>query len=492
MIPEASIIRHWREHPAAMVRELFRTEPDPWQVEALEAFPHHQRLCMKASKGVGKTALLAWLAWNFLLTREDPKITAVSVSAESLAANFWTECALWMDRAPLLSATFKFTKTRIFAKDHPETWWMSARSYSKTANKQEQSNTLAGLHADYIMFVLDESGSMPEAIMASAEAALSSCKEGHIVQAGNPTHLEGPLYRACTEDRTMWHVVDINGDPDNPNRAPRIKIEWARDTIDAWGRNNPYTLINVFGQFPPSSLNVLIGPDEIIEATQRHYHPSEIENSPRILGIDVARFGDDASVMWPRQGLVAFIPTMWRNIDGIQGAGAVARKSADWEADAIFVDDTGGFGSSWIDNLRLLGHAPIPVAFSQSPNLPRYENKRTEMYYEAVNWIRNGGQLPPKHTTGISELIAAFTKTSYTFKGDRIILEPKDVVKQKIVQSPDHADAFALTFAHPVSPRHLAVRRRVTMRAEYDPFAEFQRQPRRGMAVDYDAFGGGS
>lgn len=485
-LPEGAILLNWLEHPAQMVRELFNVEPDPWQVEALEAFPHHQRICMKASKGVGKTALLAWVAWNFLLTREDPKITAVSISAEQLASSFWTEMAVWMDKSPLLREGFKFTKTRIFAKDAPETWWIEARAYAKTANKQEQSQTLAGLHQDNIMFILDESGGMPEAIMASAEAALSSSKDGHIIQAGNPTHLHGPLYRACTRDRGLWKVIEINGDPDNPMRAPRIGIAWAREQIAMWGRDNPYVLINVFGQFPPSSLNVLIGPDEIIAATKRHYHPSEIDNSPRILGIDVARFGDDASIMWPRQGLVAYIPTKWRNIDGIQGAGAVARKSQDWEADAVFVDSTGGFGSSWIDNLRLLGHSPIPVAFSEKANSPRYANKRSEIYYEAAEWIKSGGQLPPEEAEGLPELIAAFTQTSYAFKGDQILLEPKDLVKEKIGQSPDHADAFALTFSHPVSARHAASRRRVTMRAEYDPFAEFQKHPRRGMAVDWD------
>jgi hypothetical protein len=69
--------------------------------------------------------------------------------------------------------------------------------------------------------------------------------------------------------------------------------------------------------------------------------------------------GDDASVIFPRQGLVACPPIKVRNIDGTQGAGRVARKWEDWQADACFIDDTGGFGSSWIDNLRRLGREPI-------------------------------------------------------------------------------------------------------------------------------------
>jgi phage terminase large subunit len=185
-------LNRWNEHPAQFVREVFGIVPDPWQVGVLEAFPHKQRLAMKACRGPGKTAVEAWLAWNFLLTRKEPKIAAVSVTAENLADNLWSEMAKWQQRSPILKAGFEWTKTRIFNRDKPETWWMSARSWSKTADRAQQGSTLAGLHADHVLFILDESGGIPDSVMASAEAALSSCKEGHIVQAGNPTHLEGP------------------------------------------------------------------------------------------------------------------------------------------------------------------------------------------------------------------------------------------------------------------------------------------------------------
>src|SRR5947208_13502457 len=117
----------------------------------------------------------------------------------------------------------------MFAKRSPESSWMRARSWARSANRQQQADTLAGLHADYVLFILDEAGGIPDAVMASAEAALASCKEGHIVQAGNPTHLEGPLYRACTSERRLWHVTEITADPDDPKRSTRVKKEWARE-----------------------------------------------------------------------------------------------------------------------------------------------------------------------------------------------------------------------------------------------------------------------
>ena len=483
-------LRHWLDHPAAMVRDLFKVEPEAWQEDALEAFPHHQRICMKASKGVGKTALEAWLIWNFLLTRPHPKIACCAINAANLADNLWTELAFWQQKSELLKAAFTWTKTRIFANDHPETWWCSARSWSQSADKSQQANTLAGLHADYIMFVLDESGGMPEAIMPAASAALSSCKEGHIIQAGNPTHLEGPLWRACSSERNLWHVVEINADPDNPKRASRVSIEWARQEIQAHGRDNPYVLINVFGQFPPSSLNALIGPDEVAAAMRRVYTPHHVGSAPRILGVDVARFGDDGSVIAARHGIQAMNFEKRRGLDSIQGAGWVARKWSDWNPDGVFIDDTGGFGAGWIDNLRQLGRAPIGVPFSGAAHdRQRYANKRAEMYFDLVAWIKGGGALPD-----CPELTAALTQTSYTFQRDALILEPKDVIKAKLGYSPDEADALALTFAAPVAAASQQRQRFGRHTVDYDPFASITDAMDRtgGHTSEYDPFGSGN
>lgn len=474
-------IRRWREHPAQMVRELFKVEPDAWQEEALESFPHHQRIAFKACKGPGKTATEAWLAWNFLLTRPHPKVAATSISADNLADNLWTEMALWQSKSELLKATFTWTKTRIVANDHPETWWMAARSWSKTADKSRQADTLAGLHADYILFILDESGGIPDAVMASAEAALSSCKEGHIVQAGNPTMLEGPLYRAATSERRLWKVIEITGDPDDPMRSPRISVQWAREQIEKYGADNPWVLVNVFGRFPPSSLNVLIGSDEVSASMKRYYREHEIGTAPKIMGVDVARFGDDASVIARRNGIQCLPLLRYRNIDSTQGAGTVSRQWAEWGADAAFIDDTGGFGSGWIDQLRNMGRTPIGVHFASSPHdKSRYYNKRAEMYFDLVEWVKRGGALPQSN-----ELHAALTQTTYTFKGDRFLLEDKDQVKIKLGYSPDDADAVALTFAEPVTVAHTGYSR-PRHQSDYDPFAAQLSAPQ----SQYDPFSG--
>jgi len=463
----ADNIRRWREKPTQFVRDVFGVEPDPWQADILDAFPHNQRQAMSACKGPGKSCLLAWLAWNFLATRLHPKIAATSITADTLADTLWAEMAKWQIKSPFLTAAFVWQKTRIFAKDHPETWFMSARSWAKAANSEQQANTLAGLHADYIMFLIDEAGGIPDAVMAAAEAALASCVEGHLVIAGNPTHLAGPLYRAFTSERHLWSLTHITGDPDDPKRSPRISVQWAREQIEKYGRDNAFVKVNVFGEFPPASLNALIGIDEVQASMKRYYREYEIGAAPKILGVDVAREGDDASVIARRQGIQAFKVLKYRNINSTQGASHVSREWSEWGADACFIDMTGGFGSGWYDQLALMGRNAIGVQFSQSATNPaRYYNKRAEMYFEFAEWIKRGGALPES-----PEITAALTQTNYAFKGDKLILEPKEIIKAKIGYSPDEADAFALTFAHPVTPMSVRPRRTQSVaRADFDPF----------------------
>ena len=214
----------------------------------------------------------------------------------------WSEMAKWQKKSDLLQAMFTWQKTRIFLNEHPETWWMSARTWSKSADSQTQGETLAGLHADYLLFVLDESGGIPEAIMVAAEAGLSTGIECKILQAGNPTHLEGPLWNATKRDAHQWKLYEITGDPEDPNRSSRISMEWARGEIAKHGRDNPWVMVNVLGKFPPGSINALITEQEVRDAMTRGIKRSEYDFMEKRMGVDVARFGDDATVIFPRQG----------------------------------------------------------------------------------------------------------------------------------------------------------------------------------------------
>lgn len=471
--PSLDTINLWAEKPQVFVRDVFGVTPDAWQDEVLSRFPTTPRIAERAAKGPGKTATESWLAWNFLLTRPHPNVAATSISGDNLSSNLWKEMAVWQNKSPLLQQTFQWTASKIFAKAHPSTWVMYARTWPKTADREQLGNTLAGLHSDYLLFIVDESGSIPPEILLSAEAGFSSAKECHIIQAGNTNSLSGALYHACVKHKHLWKVVTINGDPDNPMRSPRISLEWAKEQIATYGRDNPFIKVSILGEWPTASFNALIGPSEVEEAMKRAYREYQYGGAAKVLGVDVARNGAAASVITKRQGLVVFPyerNQVLRGVSSIQGAGTVARIWGDWDADACFIDMTGGFGAGWYDQLGQLGRAPIGVQYAGDAHDPhRYFNKRAEMYFDGVDWIKRGGQLPE-----CPELLAILPEINYTFKGDRTILEPKEDIEARLGMTLDHADSFVQTFAEPVTAKNQQQiggrREHVAKNFDYDPF----------------------
>lgn len=216
------------------------------------------------------------------------------------------------------------------------------------------------------------------------------------------------------------------------------------------------------------------GDDQLIsladaeEAARREYTPRDIEHAPRILGVDPARFGDDRSVIVPRQGLQAFAPMVYRGIDNMELAARVAAKIDEWNPDGVFIDS--GAGAGVIDRLRQLGYPVIEVPFggrATNPNL--YLNRRAEMWFDMADWIAQGGAI--FNDSALKQELA--TPVYWYDAAGRKVLEPKDEIKKRLQGggSPDMADALALTFAFPVVKRHpLEAYRSKDDGKEYDPY----------------------
>jgi hypothetical protein len=288
-----------------------------------------------------------------------------------------------MARSPLFRKVFEWTKTRIFARDHPETWFFSARTWPQTASTEQQANALAG---DCMPTTLFSSWTSLAAFLTRLwwlrRAASPRASGRRYFRRETRGIRAGPSYRAATVERHLWHFIEITGDPDDPNRSPRINLQWAKEQIDKYGRDNPWVLVKVFGKFPPASLDSLLGLDEVQDAMRRDRAEHEHSFAARVLGVDAARFGDDPWIIFPRQGLTAFKPIEMRGPRTQEAAARIATAWERWSADACFVDDTGGYGDGAIDSLLTLNYFPTPINFSGKATNPRYYNKRSEMHFE--------------------------------------------------------------------------------------------------------------
>lgn len=476
MTPGQERIKLWRHEPVQFVIDNFKVKPDVWQAEFLTAFGNQDeprmRIALQACAGPGKTAGLAWAGLNFMscygAIGQHPKGIALSITADNLKDNLWSEIAKWHGTSAYLKWGFDYTSERYFCKQHPDTWFLAARSFAKKANPEEQGRVLSGLHSEFVIILIDESGDIPPSVGRTAEQALSNCRFGRIAQAGNPTSHEGMLYEASKDQSHRWKIIRITGDPEDPRRSPRIPKQWAAEQIEQYGRENPWVMAYILGQFPPSSLNALISPDEVEDAMARPLKESAYNWAQKRTGTDVARFGDDATVIFSRQGLLLMPCVEMRNADGYQVASRLAAIKAEFGSEADYVD-VEGVGASVADALNAMGISFVPVHFGGSPIDPRFFNKRSEILWTAANWAKNGASLPRDPL-----LKGEMCAHTYTMKKGKIWVAEKDDVKRLIKRSPDRFDALGTTFAAPDMPGQMRELRQplgsVNVRTEYNPF----------------------
>jgi len=459
---DAERIKGWRHDPVSFVTDpiIYGATPDPFQLEALRALVEsptgepqmwgQHRIALPACAGPGKSAFLAWAGqWAMAVFGDNarhPKGVAISIDKENLRDNLWAEMSIWRNRSPYLTEAFDITSTRYFAKEFPDSWFISARAWPKRADDTAIGRTLSGLHASWVIALCDESAEMPINLMKTAEQMFSTMEYGCIAQSGNCTSRLGMLYAAITEFADEWRRILITGDPEDPNRSPRVDIDWARKWIKKLGREDPWVQAFILGEFPDVALSTLLTEDDVKEAMTRHVRDDELRGHPKILGVDVAREGLDKCAMASRQGRGCLEIPWRRNLDSIEGAGWVVERWNRWNADACFYDHTGGFGAGWGDQMRVLHKEPVGIVFNGKPTDMRYGNIRAEMWFKMAKWVKDGGAIPPD----CEELVKELSVPRYYFKDDRLMLESKDQIRVSLGRSPDLADGLALTFAYDV------------------------------------------
>lgn len=449
------IMKLWRERPSIFIEDVFdlthdgkKLTLDDWQEESFQKYLTHQRLAMVANKGPGKTFTLAMMTWHFFMTNHMAKIAVLAISKDHLKSNLWAELAKLHASSTLISKSVEAGSEKFSLKGHELYSFIDARSYPKTADSTQMASTLAGVHADNVAFVLDEAGMIPDAILATADNALSGGESDtmkkKILAAGNPEVAQGLIYRAATGKSVQkWAIVRVTGDPDNPKRAKRVDVDWAREQIATFGKDDPWVQVNVFGEYPTTAMDSLLSDAEISTSMKRNIDENEVKSSQYRMGVDVARGGVDRTVFARRRGLKGYPLELFPSTHtGPELAGMLALRSRDEVIERIFVDNTGGYGSSVIDSLNLFPGIDItPVVYNKKAQDKRYFNVRTEMYVRLRDWVKKGGQLPND-----PQLAEELMMPKLIFHGGIFRLEDKESIKARLGRSPDRADAFAQTF----------------------------------------------
>lgn len=417
--------------------------PDTWQKELLTDIGNQVLTAQEAVReavtsghGPGKTALVAWLIYWFISTRPHPQIVVTSNTKSQLETKTWRELAKWHKMA-INSHWFTWTATKFYYTEHPETWFAAAIPWSK-----ERSEAFAGTHEQHVLVIFDEASLVDDSIWETTEGAMTQPGAFWCVF-GNPTRNTGRFAECFRKYRHRWHTYQV--DSRKAKMANQIQIQqW----IDDYGDDSDFVRVRVKGEFPRASSNQLIPVDVVDTAAAKKILFDSIKHAPLLLGVDVARFGDDQSVMIYRKGLQAFELKKYRGLDTMKLAGMVSLEIRDKEPDAVFIDEI-GIGAGVVDRLTQLGfnHLLYPVNNAvQAINTKEYCNLRAESWCKMRDWLKTGS-IPDDR-----ELKDDLIGVEYGFDAkNRIQLENKEDMKSRGLASPDCADALAMTFASEVS-----------------------------------------
>lgn len=431
--------------------------PRVWQCDVMEDIREHLqnpetrhqpcRVAVASGHGVGKSALIAMLVKWGLDTCEDTRIILTANTENQLLTKTMPEVAKWSNLA-ITSDWFRPTATALIANvpGHEKAWRCDAIPWS--VNNTE---AFAGLHnkGRRIIVIYDEaSGIIPKVWEVTLGALTDEGTEIIWIAFGNPTQNTGSFREAFGKHRHLWKTRQIDSrDVEGTNKA------YLDEIVQTYGEDSDITKVRVRGMFPSASSLQFIASGLADAARARQVAVEDFE--PIVIGVDVARFGDDSSTIYTRKGRDArsVPPVRLHGVDTMQLAARVAEHQRLHSAAIVCVDE-GGIGAGVVDRLKQLGLPVVGVQFGGKPlgavklsNNIKVANRRAEMWAIMREWLE-GGAIPDDQRL-YDDLIGI----EYGFNAnDQILLEKKEHMKKRGLASPDDGDGLALTFAVPVLP----------------------------------------
>jgi len=369
----------------------------------------------------------------FLLTRYPVKIVVTAPTASQLFDALFAECKRWIKELPTpIKSLLEMKSDRIELGSSPTEAFISART-----SRSESPESLAGVHADHVLLVVDEASGVPESVFEAAYGSMSG-KDATTILLGNPTRSSGYFYETHTRLRDSWWTKQVSC-----LDSPLVSPDFIQEMELKYGAESNAMKVRVYGEFPTAEDDTLISLHAVEQASKRTVE--QPEGTPVVWGLDVARYGDDASVLCIRQGRHLMELHSWKKLSLMELAGRVLDllHSSDEPPEEILVDSI-GLGAGVLDRLRELDISARGVNVSESPAMAdRYANLRAELWDKTKDWFTQEVQIPNDDS-----LIADLTAPRYSFNSSgKMLVESKAETKKRLGRSTDFADSLVLTFA---------------------------------------------
>lgn len=415
--------------------------PDWWHKEIFQCIKDYLQgpetmplqIAVASGHGAAKTALMAWLVHWFMSCRAHPQVVVTANTETQLNTKTWRELAKW-NKLANNKDWFEWTATTYYLKAHPETWKANAIAWS-----ENNTEAFAGTHEDSVFIGFDESSKISDKIWEVTDGILTT-EKNIWVAFGNGTRNVGRFYDCFHKHKHIWRTWNI--DSRTCKAANKVYLE--RLIEQYGGEDQDQARVRVRGEFPKTATRQLISSESVEK--DMGFEAEGWELLPKVMGVDIARFGENSSTICVRQGRKVFEIEILPKQDLMTTAHCVAEAMKTHRPIQTFIDGS-GIGAGVVDRLRQLNFSVVDVNGGNSSINPRFLNKRAEMWWEMKSFIEGTCELP-KDSKLKDELCCVCY--DFTDKG-RIRLDRKQDIMEQYGFSPDRADALAYTFAYPVA-----------------------------------------
>ena len=462
MMFDEEAILYYADHPVEFVEDIIGATPDEEQAKILRSVAQNQMTSVRSGHGVGKSTVEAWTVIWFMVTRPFPKIPCTAPTQHQLFDILWAEVSKWLRHNKALADEIVWTKEKVYMKGYPEEWFAVARTASKP-------DALQGFHADDVLYIIDEASGVDDSIFEPVLGALST-PGAKLLMCGNPTQLSGFFYESHNKNRASYAAFHIDG-----RKSSRVSQDFVQTIIRMYGEDSDVFRVRVAGDFPLQEDDIFIPLPLVENSIMTEYSPRKKPDSIHI-GCDVARFGDDRTVIGYKIDEKAEFYKKRQGQDTMKTADDIVllgemlvqryRLTPDKDDPIPVKVDDGGVGGGVVDRLRQMKrNAPeklwwleiYPVIFGQRIKHKHYHDSTTYMMSVVKKLLQPYDEDGHKKPVELilpddDDLVAQLSGRKYGLtETSKIKVESKDAMKKRGRPSPDEADCVLL-LCLPVKP----------------------------------------
>lgn len=438
------LLARWKDDPVRFAAEALRLRVWSRQADLLRAVATHKRVAVRSGHKIGKSSTFVILALWFITTRRRARVVMTSASYRQVRDILWKELRRIVSDAPIPIGGKLATD--------PETGLQLPDGREIVGLSTNEPERIAGYSGPEMLFLLDEASGISEEVFEALEG--NRAGGARIVLASNPTKTAGTFFDAFHRAAEFWHTIHVSSE-DTPNVTgaedpiPGLATaEWVSEKRREWGEDSALYQVRVRGNFPSQGEKAVVSLTDVVAAVGR-WQPEPTGDLS--FGLDVARFGDDESVLAPRRGRTVLPVTTFAKLDGPDLAGRaleiVRELRRPGEVPVVAVDVI-GVGASAFDVLaRSTEVRAVAVNVSESATTEGYHALRDQLWGSLRDFLRTDGAIPDD-----SRLQAEILAPEYGFDAQgRMKVESKEAMKKRLGRSPDRADAVALSIYQPPS-----------------------------------------